>query len=237
MSVEAAESEEALLIATPRPQQRTRGLLRRSGSLLLVGVACAAIAGAFGLANFYDAPISVRTMIVLSAPIVAIAWLSRATSRYVPYHRTNHTLEERLANLVEMLDRVDRSLTIVTGSLNSAVYADPDVVDALKRVPRSARIKLIYTGEALDPDSREFIRELKLRGVRPRRSRTVVRHTIIVDDRDTKIEEFGVKDHIDPKRADYFFDDPAAARQVKREIRALKTDAGRYPDLGAALER
>jgi len=227
----------APMSATGHPRQRTRGLVRRAGPVLLIVAAVVAVVVAFTLAELLNAPVSVRNTIVLSFPIIAIVWLSRATSRYVPYHKTNRTLEERITNLVEMLDRVDHSLTIVTGSLNSAVYANPAVVDALRRLPKSTRINLIYTSDALDKDSANFIRELMARGVRPRRSLETVRHTVLVDDRDTKIEEFGVKDHIDPKRADYFFDDPVAARRVKAEIKALKTKPGQFPKLEAVLAR
>lgn len=216
-----------------QPRRRTRGLRRRSGALLLAFAVMAVLLSLFFVAQSMNATTMVRTVLLLSIPAAFLVILSRATSRFVPYHKTNRTLPERRENLTDLLQRVDHSLILVTGSLNSAVYSDDAVVEALKCVPKSARIKLIYTGEELDRGSERFIKELMARGVRPRRAHEVVRHTVVVDSRDTKIEEFGVSDQADEKRADYFYDDTNAAKRVKEEINALKTEPGRFPSFAS----
>lgn len=213
---------------------RTRGLKRIGGQWLLIAIVLGAFVLLIALAGTLGFDINMRTMLLLLPVSAALVLLSRATSRHVPYHKTNRKLEERIENLVELLCRVDRSLVIVTGSLNAALYSDTRVVDALKGIPRSARIRLIYTSDKLDEGSAEFIRELVLRGVQPRRCKEKVRHTVLVDARDTKIEELGVTDDAPEKRADYYYDDPQVARRVKGEIDALKTMPGSFPQSAAA---
>lgn len=184
------------------------------------------------------APVEGLATIVLLAPLAWFAGsLFERLSDSMPLHFTNHTLAERIDNLVDMLSRARREIVIVTGSLHHALYNHPRVVAALRK-SRARSIRLIHTAAELDPESGGFIRELKRRGVRPVRALDcLIRHAVIVDRRDTKLEELGAPDQAPLKASDYYYNDKSVAESVLGELEALETTPTEFPGQRASLAR
>jgi hypothetical protein len=135
-----------------------------------------------------------------------------------PLHFRNHTSEQRIINFVNLLANAKREVVIVTGQLHSGLYSNLRVVRALKGLRKNVRIEVYHTRETIDAGSHEFFGELVKRRARIERI-DLPRHAVIVDGRDVKLEEAGVVDDAPLKHVDYFYDDPACAKVLLRQIR------------------
>ncbi|MEQ1617970.1 MAG: hypothetical protein ABL883_06460 [Terricaulis sp.] len=196
---------------------------------VLVGLAfIAALAFIAVLALRQEVDPTVRASLLLAL----LAGLTVVAVRYwpAPLRFTNRALPDRLKNLVDMIERAEREIVIVTGALHHAVFADPVVVAAMASVPDRVRVSLYYTGSRLDPLSQDFIHLLQERCVEPRHViEPNVRHAVVVDARFVKLEELEVPDTDSAKRAEYFFYASRIGKNVLAQIRKLKTEAGEFP--------
>lgn len=213
------------------------GSRRAAKGLVLAVVALTVFLMVWGSATGALSPGSV-SLVILFSPLTwaAVAIMARL-SEGAPYRFTNHTLTERIDNLVDMLSRARREVVIVTGCLHHDLYDHRRVVDALRRLPRAVDVRLIHTTPRLDERSRDFMRLLMKRGVIPMFAKGgPIRHGVVVDARDTKLEELGVADEAPQKIADYYYNNKAVAQGVLAEIEALETVESAFPAPEATIQ-
>lgn len=171
------------------------------------------------------------TILVLTPLAVLLAAAVRSVSKKIPREFENHELRERIANFVDMISRARESVVIVTGRLNRNLYTQPAVVEALRRLSWGVKVKVIYTADELDLSSAEFIQLLKQKGAKLYKATGMrLRHAVIVDARDTKLEE-PVSDDAEHKCAKYFYNRPTVARSVLKELEALRLRRAPFPSI------
>lgn len=178
-------------------------------------------------------PRGVGSVLALLPPAVLLAWCLRFVKEPIPLNVTNRTLHDRVANLATLLRCARNEIVIVTGELNHKLYAEADVVEALRCVPRRVKIRLIHTTPEFDRASEPFIALLRGR-VTPHvldveaGARTIA-HAVVVDGKHSKVEQREVDNNADTKKAEYFFDDVSAAQKFLREIDSLTTKESAFP--------
>jgi hypothetical protein len=161
--------------------------------------------------------------VIAIAAACAVAVLISLTRPTIRRHWTNRTLEERTNNFIDLMSVAEKSVVIVTGSLNHGLYAQSDVVAALDDLPKGVSIA-VYSEDQLDPRSEAFTAVLNARRAELRRIKpNAIRHGVIVDGKHCKVEQFGVEDDAPMKRADYYYFYPKLARRALEEVESVAT--------------
>lgn len=124
---------------------------------------------------------------------------SIATSWSRAWHEKNASLESIKEKTENLFSLSKRNIKIVSGKLNSDLYASSKIVDALsKALENNVKIEIILDGENIDPKSiqlKKWIEEDKILFCKLLHYK-VSNHFTIVDDKHVRVEESHEEDNI-----------------------------------------
>jgi hypothetical protein len=108
---------------------------------------------------------------------------------------SNSEISDSIEQIKTLVQRAQKNITIVSGSLSHKIYEDPTLLEAFYEKEKSIldgslKIKIYLTGSSIDPKTKSFIELLKKSSIPIIRLKEgCINHFVAIDDRDVRLEE------------------------------------------------